>query len=45
MGLPWGGMLAPGCPADFVVLDARSGFELLTPAGRRRRVVRAGRVI
>jgi cytosine deaminase len=45
MGLPWDGMLAPGCPADFVVLEARSGFELLTPAGRRRRVVRAGRVI
>ena len=45
MGLAWDGWLREGCPADFIVLAARSGFELLTPAGRRRQVVRAGTTI
>ena len=45
MGLAWDGMIAVGCPADFVLLNARNGYELMTPAGRQRRVIRQGRLI
>jgi len=45
MGLPWDGRIAPGCPADLLVLAARSRFELLTARGRRRQVIRNGRVL
>jgi cytosine/creatinine deaminase len=45
MGLPWDGKIAVGCPADFVLLNARNGFELMTLAGRQRRVIRQGRFI
>ena len=43
LGLGWDGRIAEGCPADLVCLTARSDCELLTPAGRRRRVMREGR--
>lgn len=42
MGLSWDGLFREGCPADFVVLQARTGYELVTPQGRQRRVVRGG---
>lgn len=42
MGLAWDGLLREGCPADFMVLQARTGYELVSPAGRRRQVIRAG---
>lgn len=42
MGLAWDGKIAIGCPADFVLLNARSGYELMTPAGRQRRIIRQG---
>lgn len=42
MGLPWDGKIAAGCPADFMVLAARDAYELVTPAGRKRRVIRQG---
>ena len=42
MGLPWGGRIAVGCPADFILLNARDGYELPTPAGRKRRIIRHG---
>jgi len=45
MGLPWDGRIAPGCPADLIVLAARSRFELLTARGRRRQVIRNGSVL
>ena len=45
MGLPWDGRIAPGCPADLLVLAARSRFELLSARGRRRQVIRNGRVL
>ena len=45
MGLPWGGKIVEGCPADLVLLHARSGYELLTAAGRRRGVIRAGKFL
>ena len=45
MGLPWDGKIAVGCPADFVLLAARTPYELITPAGRQRRVMRAGQFI
>ena len=45
MGLPWDGKLAEGCPADLVLLHARSSFELLTAAGRKRGVIRGGRFL
>ena len=45
MGLGWDGSIAAGCPADLLLLGARDGFELLTPAGRRRRVMRGGAFI
>jgi cytosine deaminase len=45
MGLSWGGKIAVGCPADLVLLAARTPYELITPAGRLRRVMRAGRFL
>ncbi|MEO6661351.1 MAG: amidohydrolase family protein [Burkholderiaceae bacterium] len=42
MGLAWDGLLRIGCPADLVLLQACSEYELLTPAGRRRTVYRGG---
>ena len=42
MGLPWDGQIAEGCPADFILLNARNAYELVTPAGRQRRVIRHG---
>ena len=45
MALPWDGMIAAGCPADLLLLAARNGHELITPAGRRRTVLRAGQVV
>jgi cytosine deaminase len=42
MGLAWDGRIGAGCPADLVLLDARTEFELLMPAGRRRTVIRQG---
>ena len=40
MRLAWDGRLAPGCPADFVLLAARDGWQAMTPAGRVRRRAR-----
>ncbi len=45
LGLHWNGRIAEGCPADLVCLAACSDHELLTPAGRRRRVMRQGRFL
>ena len=45
MGLQWDGKIAVGCPADFVLLAARPTYELITPAGRQRRVMRAGQFL
>ena len=45
MGLPWGGKIAEGCPADLVLLHARNGYELLSAAGRRRGVIRGGKFL
>jgi len=45
MGLEWDGRIRIGCPADLVVLGARTAHELLTPAGRSRTVIRGGRAI
>ncbi len=42
MGLPWDGNITVGCPADFILLEARDAYELITPAGRKRRVIRHG---
>ena len=42
LGLAWDGRIAPGCPADLVLLAARNGHALITPQGRQRTVVRAG---
>ena len=42
LGLPWDGRIAEGCPADLVLLAARNDYELLTPAGRQRTVIRNG---
>lgn len=43
MGLAWDGVFHEGCPADFIWLPASSGSSLVTPAGRRGKVCRAGR--
>ena len=45
MGLPWDGRIKVGCPADFVLLNAKSAYELISPAGRQRRVIRAGQFL
>ena len=42
MGLDWDGMIAAGCPADIIVLDACSPYQLISPNGRRRSVLRSG---
>jgi len=43
--LAWDGRIAPGCPADLVLLAATDEYELLDPRGRRRTVIRAGRIV
>ena len=43
--LPWDGRLAPGCPADLVLLAARTAHEILTPRGRSKRVMRNGQFL
>ncbi|VWX61504.1 Amidohydrolase [Burkholderiales bacterium 8X] len=45
MGLVWDGRIAPGCPADLLLLSATADHELLTPAGRSRTVIRSGRAL
>ena len=45
LGLAWDGRIAPGCPADLVLLAATDEYELLDPRGRRRTVIRAGRTL
>lgn len=45
LGLAWDGRIAPGCPADLVVLAARNGYELLTPRARQRTVLRGGQAL
>ena len=45
LGLAWDGRIAPGCPADLVLLEAHDEYELLDPRGRRRTVIRAGRIL
>ena len=45
MGLHWDGLVAEGSPADLVCLNACDGYELLTPAGRRRTVIRRGKFL
>jgi cytosine deaminase len=40
MGLQWDGLIAEACPAVLVCLKACNGFELLTPLGRQRTVIR-----
>lgn len=45
MNLAWDGAFRVGCPADFIVLQARTGYELVTPSGRQRRVYRAGQAV
>lgn len=42
MKLAWNGQLAPGCPADLILLKAQDGLDLMNPAGRKRRVCRNG---
>jgi cytosine deaminase len=42
MRLPWDGRIAPGCPADFMVLNARNALDLMNPRTRARRVCRQG---
>jgi cytosine/creatinine deaminase len=42
MGLAWDGKIRAGCPADLVLLSARSPYELLSPVGRKRQVMRGG---
>lgn len=43
--LPWDGRLAPGCPADLLLLGACTGYEILTPRGRHRTVIRNGQIL
>ena len=45
LGLAWDGRLAPGCPADLVVLAATDEHELIGPRGRLRSVYRAGQLL
>lgn len=45
LGLAWDGRIAPGCPADLVVLAASGEHELIGPRGRERTVIRAGRLL
>lgn len=45
LGLDWDGRVVEGCPADLVCLAACNDHELLTPAGRQRRVLRVGQFL
>ncbi|MDN6883172.1 amidohydrolase family protein [Variovorax sp. CAN2819] len=45
LGLAWDGRIAPGCPADLLVLSATGEHELIGPRGRQRTVIRAGQVL
>ncbi|WP_256327366.1 amidohydrolase family protein [Variovorax sp. EL159] len=45
LGLAWDGRIAPGCPADLVLLAATDEHELIGPRGRQRTVIRAGRIL
>jgi cytosine deaminase len=45
LGLAWDGRIAPGCPADLVLLAATGEHELVGPRGRRRTVIRGGQEI
>ena len=45
MGLPDGGRLAPGSPADLVILEGRTWTEVLARPQCRRIVLRGGRPI
>ncbi|KQW57974.1 amidohydrolase family protein [Variovorax sp. Root411] len=45
LGLAWNGRIAPGCPADLLVLAATDEHELIGPRGRQRTVIRGGRVL
>lgn len=45
LGLAWDGRIAPGCPADLLVLSATGEHELIGPRGRRRTVIRAGQAL
>nr|WP_256354383.1 MULTISPECIES: amidohydrolase family protein [unclassified Variovorax] len=45
LGLAWDGRIAPGCPADLVLLAATDEYELLDARGRRRTVIRNGTVL
>jgi cytosine deaminase len=45
MGLAWNGNIAVDSPADFVLLTAATPYELITPTGRSRQVIRAGKFI
>jgi cytosine deaminase len=45
LGLAWDGRIAPGCPADLVLLAATDEHELVGPRGRERTVIRAGRIL
>ncbi|CAA2099607.1 amidohydrolase family protein [Variovorax paradoxus] len=45
LGLAWNGRIAPGCPADLLVLSATDEHELIGPRGRQRTVIRAGRIL
>lgn len=45
LGLAWDGRIAPGCPADLVLLAATGEHELVGPRGRQRTVIRAGRIL
>ena len=45
LGLAWDGRIAPGCPADLVLLAATGEHELLDGRGRRRTVIRNGKIL
>lgn len=45
MGLSWDGRIQVGCPADLILLAARSASEFISPQGRKRTVIRAGKVL
>ncbi|MCW5237930.1 amidohydrolase family protein [Verminephrobacter eiseniae] len=45
LGLAWDGRIAPGCPADLVLLAASAEHELIGARGRRRSVIRAGQIL
>ena len=42
MRLAWDGLIDLGCPADLIVLEGRTEYEMLTPRGRQRTVYRNG---